>query len=205
MKTHGLSRTAYYHRWSSMKDRCTNPKHPKFKDYGGRGIVVCKRWEKFENFFLDMGLPPTSHHQLERKNNSLGYTPKNCTWATLVEQHNNYRQNKILSWNGKTMTAAQWADLLGFSRQMVWQRIKKGWSAARILTQKPRKHIQPYRERLIKFDGKTLNIGQWAKETGITRGALVQRLLKGWTIERALTEKQRGFPKTREYYRNREG
>jgi len=47
-----------YHSWTSMKNRCSNPKSPDFKWYGERGIKVCERWQQFENFLADMGRRP---------------------------------------------------------------------------------------------------------------------------------------------------
>jgi hypothetical protein len=83
-----------YWAWKAMKQRCYNPKHPKFKDYGKRGIVVCRRWrESFEDFFADMGPRPPGH-QLERSNNDGDYKPRNCKWATRSQQQRNTRRGR---------------------------------------------------------------------------------------------------------------
>lgn len=93
-RKHGLSRTQIYSVWSSMRARCENTKHIAFKNYGGRGIKVCKRWLKFENFFADMGERPTIKHSLDRRNNDGNYEPGNCRWATAKEQYHNSRRKK---------------------------------------------------------------------------------------------------------------
>ncbi len=92
-----------YAAWSRMIDRCENPKNPGFQNYGGRGIVVCKRWRiSFESFLADVGPRPTSSHSLDRLDTNLGYGPKNCRWATKAEQSANTRRSKLWVINGQT-------------------------------------------------------------------------------------------------------
>lgn len=89
-RTHPL-----YTRWHSMRTRCYTPSSPSYKNYGGRGIKVCKRWDNFANFLEDMGKPPTPYHQIDRINNDGDYEPSNCRWATPAEQARNRNSTKL--------------------------------------------------------------------------------------------------------------
>lgn len=82
-----------YISWEGMIQRCNNPDDKSYKNYGGRGIKVCKRWLKFENFYVDMGSRPEGL-TIERTDNNKGYFPENCKWATQIEQQRNKRPQK---------------------------------------------------------------------------------------------------------------
>lgn len=77
-----------------MIQRCTNPNNPAYKNYGGRGIKVCARWRKFENFLADMGERPAGL-TLDRKRVNGNYTPSNCRWVDYTDQNRNRRNNKL--------------------------------------------------------------------------------------------------------------
>lgn len=81
--------TSEYSAWYSMMHRCYNPKNAKFHRYGGRGILVCERWQKIENFLTDMGKKSSHKLTLERIDNDKGYDPSNCRWATYSDQNKN--------------------------------------------------------------------------------------------------------------------
>jgi hypothetical protein len=82
-----------YSSWSAMLQRCTNPESESYADYGGRGITVCERWLRFENFLADVGNRPDGT-TLDRIDNDRGYEPDNVRWATRAVQNANQRRNR---------------------------------------------------------------------------------------------------------------
>jgi len=79
-----------------MLRRCTWPKHKDYPRYGGKGVTVCPEWNSYEQFCKDMGERPPNT-TLDRRDNSKGYNPENCRWATATEQAQNqgmYHTNK---------------------------------------------------------------------------------------------------------------
>lgn len=136
--THGMAGTPEYQAWWNMLARCTNPEHDWYSDYGGRGIQVCERWrDSFENFYADMGPRPSPDHSLDRENNDGNYEPGNVRWATKPQQNRNLRVNALMTLNGKSATAAEWAEITGISAITIATRRKRGWSDERALTTPP--------------------------------------------------------------------
>lgn len=109
--SHGRCRTKIYSIWTHMLQRCRNPNRPRYHDYGGRGITVCKRWLTFENFFEDMGEVPAGH-TLDRIDNDGNYEPKNCKWSTPTEQTKNSRARRPRCGGAKRRAIARdfWAS-----------------------------------------------------------------------------------------------
>lgn len=107
--------TPEYVAWANMIQRCYNPKRPEFKNYGGRGILVCDRWRSYDLFFEDMGCRPSDRHTLERRDNARGYEPGNCYWATRGEQLRNKRNNVLFTINGVTRCFEDWCAHYGIN------------------------------------------------------------------------------------------
>lgn len=109
-----------------------------YDKYGGRGITVCERWQGldgFENFLADMGERPSDRHSIDRIDNDGPYTPKNCRWATGIEQQGNRRITRKLTYQGRTQTIREWATELGVPLYVISTRIQHGWPVERIITQ----------------------------------------------------------------------
>lgn len=109
-----------------MIQRCTNPRVPFFASYGGRGITVCAPWRKFTAFFADMGSRPSPKHQLERKDNSLGYSPENCIWMLSKNQQKNTRRTIFVTHGGATLCLKDWCVRLNLNYGTVRHRIYRG-------------------------------------------------------------------------------
>jgi hypothetical protein len=117
--------TKAYSAWQAMVQRCHNPKAHNYAWYGARGIRVCERWrDDYSAFVDDVGVPQPGL-SLERMDNSKGYEPGNCRWATMAEQAKNRRKGKQPDHNSLRSKAKQH----GLAYHVVYQRIKLlGWS-----------------------------------------------------------------------------
>jgi len=130
---HGKYKTPEYNAWRSMRQRC-RVLSPRFGNYSGRGISVCPRWQSFDNFLADMGPRPSPRHSLDRIDNSGNYEPNNCRWATLGQQNNNHRRNRVVVIDGEAKTLTEWRRLLGVKHQTVYWRMARGQSLEEALT-----------------------------------------------------------------------
>ena len=116
-----------YRSWMNMKQRCLNPKNRNYSKYGGRGITVWDRWiNSFENFLADMGRRPDAT-SLDRIDNTKGYSPTNCRWATTKEQSRNKRSNRLVECNGQKKTVVEWSEIASINQRTLTKRLNKGW------------------------------------------------------------------------------
>lgn len=109
-----------------MKNRCYNENTYKYPDYGGRGIIVCKRWvDSFANFIADMGKRPSKKHSLDRINVNGNYTPSNCRWATPKQQARNKRNNRWIVYKNKKKIFQEWATFFNVNTASLHEMLKK--------------------------------------------------------------------------------
>ena len=123
--------------WRDMRNRCENPNNRNFKHYGLKGVAVCERWQRFENFLSDMGERPLgpTEFSLDRIDNAKGYEPSNCRWATNKQQSNNQTRNHIITVYGERLTLAQVAEKYKVKAPTIRARIKRyGWSEEKAAT-----------------------------------------------------------------------
>jgi hypothetical protein len=138
-KNHGMSSTNEYRIWSDIKTRTTNSRHRSSMHYKHRGITMCKRWsESFMAFYRDMGPRPSPSHTVERLNNDKGYSPSNCTWATMDEQAKNKRNNVLLTIGSETHCVAEWSRISGTPKTTIFARINRGWPPEDAVFRAPR-------------------------------------------------------------------
>jgi hypothetical protein len=128
-----------------MLQRCHNPSHRQYKNYGGRGIFVWASWRVNPETFIawvnkNLGPRPTKAHSIDRINNAKGYEPGNLRWATAKEQTRNTRVNHRIEFGGRTLTIGEWAEELNLPYHTVYNRLKcSNWSIESVLTKWERK------------------------------------------------------------------
>lgn len=125
-RTHGMTGTPLYNVWHSMIQRCTEPTHHAWSRYGGRGISVCSRWRKFENFHADMAPAYRKGLVLDRVDNNGSYCPENCRWTTWRESARNTGQTLELD-------VCLLAKMSGIGRSTIQYRLDRGWPADKLL------------------------------------------------------------------------
>lgn len=126
-----------YIAWQQLIARCTNSKCKSYPRYGGRGIQVCVRWQvNYENFWEDMGPRPGPEYSIERRDNDGPYCPENCIWSTAENQARNRRTTRFVEVSsGVRMCLAEAAEVNGLSPRTLRDRLERGWSVERALSE----------------------------------------------------------------------
>lgn len=145
LKIHGLTKHPLFKVWQSMKERCYNEKHSRFKDYGGRGVGICLEWKENPEIFIEWAIDKGWQRGLEvdRENNDGNYSPENCRFVTTKVNCRNRRNTLMVTFKQVTKSIPEWAEEYGLPLYLVRSRIKKGWDVERALTRpiNPSKNI----------------------------------------------------------------
>lgn len=137
--THGCYKTKLYQTYRNMIQRCENPHNTDYRYYGGRGIGVCSEWrnnfESFQKWAYENGYDPNL--SIDRIDVNGNYKPSNCRWVDNSIQANNKRNNRWITYNGRTLTITKWAEICGLSLSTLRHRlVDLGWSVEKALTTK---------------------------------------------------------------------
>ena len=134
--THGMTKSSLYRVWVNMKDRCNNSNCKAYKNYGGRGIKVCREWNESSEVFMDWAVH-NGYRQgltLDRVDVNGNYEPSNCRWETMKKQANNRRNNATIEFEGESHTVTEWSEIVNIHRDTITYRLKQGWSVKDALT-----------------------------------------------------------------------
>lgn len=128
-----------YSIWCGMKGRCNNPNHPAYKNYGGRGISICKEWKDFRNFEKwSLDNEYFDNASIERKDVNENYSPQNCCWIPLAEQAKNRRSSYEIIHNGRKLNLTEYCKELNLDYKRVHSRIYKlGWDFEKAVSTEP--------------------------------------------------------------------
>jgi hypothetical protein len=124
---HGMSHHPSYKVWDAMRSRCYRKNNPHYKNYGGRGIVMCAGWKtNFANFWKDMGPSYKAGLELDRVDNNGDYTKENCQWVTHTQNNRNKRGNRLVKTPWGAITIAELAERTGIAYKTLQERARKG-------------------------------------------------------------------------------
>jgi hypothetical protein len=146
---HGHANERLYHVWQGMKDRCFNPNHHGYHNYGGRGITICNEWMDYANFrkfMIGIGYDENLKRgvqTLERIDVNGNYEPSNCKLIPFVEQSLNRRNSHKVLYNGEEKTISEWAKVYKMNQNTLGHRLREGWPIEKALltpVRHPKKH-----------------------------------------------------------------
>lgn len=182
---HGKGHTRLYKIWAGIKKRCLNKKCISYKNYGGRGIIICDEWkDSFEIFYeWSMNNGYNKNLTIDRIDVNGNYEPNNCRWITMKEQSNNKRDNRYITINSQTKTLSEWSDYYKINPKVVENRINRyKWSIEEAFEIVPRKR----KGVTYTYNGVTKTIVEWSEIYGVSRDKLYYRLIKSnWNPDKA--------------------
>lgn len=170
-----------YHIWKALRTRCNNPNVKSSEYYSEKGIIVCERWNSFENFYKDMG-PCPDNYTIDRIDSNKDYCPENCRWASYSTQSKNRGEfNEVYTYNGETYILKDWAKILDIKYTTLYMRIhRSGLSFEEAIKDDPFKKTYAYK-------GETHKLKEWCDILGLEYSYVSNRILKHkWSFEDAV-------------------
>ena len=188
-KSPGWKGTTVYSRWQAMKKRCYQVGTAGYENYGGRGIKVCDEWKNNPSAFCEWALANGFSEELtlDRIDVNGDYCPENCRWATKTEQARNKRNNRIVEYNGRKMTEAEYSEITGVKHGSIDWRLNRSQMSEYDAVNRP---IRAQKKGVeLGFD-----LSKECKKRGLKLPTVWARINKlGWSVEDALTVKKNGL------------
>lgn len=168
----------------NMRKRCLNSKSKSYVDYGGRGIKICNAWMTYEGFLNDMAHTYKEGLSLDRIDVNGNYCKENCRWVDKKTQANNTRTNRFFYHNGVKYTLTTLSEHLSekynINKSIIYSRLSNGKSIE--------ESIVPLNYEEITYKGETKTVSEFAKEYNMTYYQLKKRLMRGWSVKRAIEQ-----------------
>lgn len=178
--------------WIGIKKRCYNKNDRGYKNYGGRGIIMCNEWldenNGFDNFYdwsfangYKEEILPNGRNKwtIDRIDVNGNYEPSNCRWATCIEQGNNRNNNKRITYNGKTHTLVEWARIYNKCAESISYRLAHGYSVEEAFSTEDYSH-----KPQLSLYGQPISAEQLCNRLGIKYHQFRYRRKKGWSVEK---------------------
>lgn len=190
-RIHGGTNTKLFRIWSGIKTRCNNCHNSNYRYYGAKGIRICPDWENSYETFREWALSSGYEDGLsiDRIDFNGNYEPSNCRWVAGSVQQRNRSSNRIITYNGESHCLSEWAEILGIDSDVLLKRLgSKNFSLEEAFTLPVRVH--DHRNEIIKFNGESKTLLEWANSLSIPYNALRSRLYsQHWDVERAFKTK----------------
>lgn len=185
--TVGKKQSSLYQVWAQIKMRCHNENHPKYENYGGRGIKMYPLWkDSFATFQADLlkeiGERPSKKHTLDRADNDKGYHPGNVRWSISTRQNRNKRTNHMVFFKGKERSLAEVAEMTGVDHRRLQHRVVDQEMTIDEAVNLPFEHGLEF----YTYKGERHKLGTWAEILKIPYQVLYDRIHRlNWSVEKA--------------------
>jgi hypothetical protein len=176
--THNMSKTIVYRKWRGMWARSEDTLD---KNYGARGITVCKEWRDFAKFWEDMGPTYQEGLTIERIDVNGSYCKENCTWITMFDQQSNKRMNRKMMYEGEMIHLAELCRRTGLTKIVLVTRLNQGMSVEEAIHDAK----NTWYKKPMLYQGELLHLAEICRRSSVGRTAMVIRLQQGMTPDEA--------------------